>query len=406
MSRSHLGRFVALLLALMLIAASCSNRDETSTSTDSGDDSGSGVQTDIDTSNCTTDPNEEVSGDTIKLVSSYPQSGLTAAFAEIAAGWKSYFKYINEEKGGVEIGGKKYKIETVDKDDEYNAQKTSQNIEELVGTDGNKAFAVFEVVGTANNINIRDFLGENCVPNLFAATGSPAWGNPKYPWTIGATNPVYPLEGKVFAEYLKRTKPDATVAMLVQNDDFGAGLRGRFPAGDRGHGHQGRQGGEVRHRRQRGRCAAHEPCCDQGRRVLQRRHVAGLHRRPRRRRRPPAAGSPSSWSRVRASPRRFMGIAGDAADNAISATNLHGPGQPGVRQRARDEAVPREGQAVRPDAEDLENGIVAYGWTQAALLVKAMESREEGDSSRRHGGRAPSEGGDRWLAAEGCHDHH
>ena len=130
-------------------------------------------------------------GDTIKLVSSFPQSGLTAAFSEISKGWKSYFDYQNAQ-GGVTINGKKYKIETADKDDEYNAQKTAQNVQELAGTSGDKAFAVFNVVGTSNNINIRDTLGSNCVPNVFAATGSPAMGNPKYPWTIGSTLALTP----------------------------------------------------------------------------------------------------------------------------------------------------------------------------------------------------------------------
>ena len=126
-----------------------------------------------------------------------------------------------ERSGGVDIGGKKYKIEVKDKDDEYNASKTVQNINDLVGVDGTGAFAVFNVVGTANNIAIREKLGALCVPQVFAATGRPAWGNPKYPWPIGSTLAPYSLEGQAFAEYLKDNKPDATVAMLVQSDEFG-----------------------------------------------------------------------------------------------------------------------------------------------------------------------------------------
>src|SRR5690606_14931958 len=127
---------------------------------------------------------------------------------------------VNAE-GGVEIAGKSYQIEVVDKDDEYNASKTVQNINELAGTEGDKAFAIFNVVGTANNIAIREAMGENCVPNVFAATGSPTWGNPDYPWLIGSTLAPYTLEAVAFANYLKEEKPDATVAMLVQDDDFG-----------------------------------------------------------------------------------------------------------------------------------------------------------------------------------------
>ena len=42
------------------------------------------------------------------------------------------------------------------------------------------------MVGTKNNLAIRDFVNQQCVPNLFAATGSPAWGNHDFPWLIGS----------------------------------------------------------------------------------------------------------------------------------------------------------------------------------------------------------------------------
>ena len=138
------------------MAAACSGRDD-------DDDSVPATATparaapspSIDTSDCAADPTAEIEGDTIKLVSSFPQSGLTAAFAEIARGWKAYFEMVNDD-GGVDIAGKKYTIESEDKDDEYNAARHVANIDELVGTDGENAFAVFSVVGTANNLAIRD----------------------------------------------------------------------------------------------------------------------------------------------------------------------------------------------------------------------------------------------------------
>ena len=46
-----------------------------------------------------------------------------------------------------------------------------------------------------------------CVPNIFAATGSPAWGNPDYPWLIGSTLAPYTLEGQAFADTSRRTSP-------------------------------------------------------------------------------------------------------------------------------------------------------------------------------------------------------
>ncbi|MEZ5180197.1 MAG: ABC transporter substrate-binding protein [Acidimicrobiales bacterium] len=228
MHRSRILRALALLFAIALIASGCSGRDSEGSSSSSdggsnssdGGDNGGGEATGIDTSDCPDTDTAGIDGDTIVLASSFPQSGLTAAFAQISKGYKAYFDKLNAD-GGVEVAGKKYKIKVVDKDDEYNASKTVQNINEEVGADGTKAFAVFNVVGTANNVAIRESLDENCVPNLFAATGSPAWGNPDYPWLVGSTLAPYTLEAKAFADYLKENEPTAKVAMLVQDDDFG-----------------------------------------------------------------------------------------------------------------------------------------------------------------------------------------
>jgi branched-chain amino acid transport system substrate-binding protein len=92
---------------------------------------------------------------------------------------------------------------------------------------------VFNVVGTANNVTIREDLNENCVPNVFAATGSPTWGNPDYPWLIGSTLAPYTLETQAFADYLEENQPDAKVAMLVQDDDFGAAYEEGFASPSR-----------------------------------------------------------------------------------------------------------------------------------------------------------------------------
>ena len=222
MNRSRTLRAALLTASLALVVTSCSGRSDSDNTSSSGGGSGSSGSSDgvVDTSNCPDTDTAGIEGDTITLASSFPQSGLTSAFAQISKGYKAYFDSINAD-GGVKIGAKKYKIKVVDKDDEYNASKTVKNINDEVGTDGSKAFAVFNVVGTANNVAIREALGQNCVPNVFAATGSPAWGNPDYPWTIGSTLAPYSLEGVAFANYLKEEKPNAKVAMLVQSDDFG-----------------------------------------------------------------------------------------------------------------------------------------------------------------------------------------
>src|SRR5690606_24631503 len=159
MRRTTLRGLLALLAVLALFASACSSRDDDNGGDDGGSDTteAGGEEASIDIEDCESDPTAEIEGDVIKLVSSYPQSGLTGAFAEIGRGWAAYFDKVNDD-GGVEIAGKKYRIEFDDRDDEYNPQRTASNIEELVGADGSGAFAVFSVVGTSNNINIRDFL--------------------------------------------------------------------------------------------------------------------------------------------------------------------------------------------------------------------------------------------------------
>src|SRR6266540_3088749 len=111
MRRIRAMRLISLLVVPVLFAAACSSRDDDDSAT-SGKSGSSGK---IDTSNCLDDPSKAIQGDTIKLVSSYPQSGITAAFSEIAKGWQSYFDKVNAE-GGVKVGGKSYKLAWSDKD--------------------------------------------------------------------------------------------------------------------------------------------------------------------------------------------------------------------------------------------------------------------------------------------------
>jgi branched-chain amino acid transport system substrate-binding protein len=59
------------------------------------------------------------------------------------------------------------------------------------------------------------------VPHLFLATGASKWNDPKnFPWTMGF-NPNYQSEGKLYALDILKNKPNAKIAVLVQNDDYG-----------------------------------------------------------------------------------------------------------------------------------------------------------------------------------------
>jgi branched-chain amino acid transport system substrate-binding protein len=62
------------------------------------------------------------------------------------------------------------------------------------------------------------------VPQLFVGSGATKWNDPKgFPWTMG-WQPSYQAEANIYAKYLLSIKPDAKVAVLFQNDDYGKDL--------------------------------------------------------------------------------------------------------------------------------------------------------------------------------------
>jgi branched-chain amino acid transport system substrate-binding protein len=78
-------------------------------------------------------------------------------------------------------------------------------------------------LGTAPNAAIRQYLNDNKVPQLFVQSGAPMFADPQhYPWTMGFI-PSYLTEARIYAKHILATKPDAKIALLYQNDDFGKG---------------------------------------------------------------------------------------------------------------------------------------------------------------------------------------
>ncbi|MCS3718468.1 branched-chain amino acid transport system substrate-binding protein [Bradyrhizobium elkanii] len=81
--------------------------------------------------------------------------------------------------------------------------------------------AVFSAVGTAPNISVQKYLNIKRVPQLFVSSGATRWNDPKqFPWTVGF-NPTYELEGRLYARYILKTKPDAKIAVITPNEDAG-----------------------------------------------------------------------------------------------------------------------------------------------------------------------------------------
>ncbi len=147
-----------------------------------------------------------------------PLTGAASAYASVARGAEAYFKSVNA-KGGV--NGRT--IEYTYIDDAYNPALTVQATRKLVEQD--KVFAIFNSLGTEQNLAVRDYLNAAKVPQLFAASGATTFGadGDKYPYTIGL-QPSYQAEGWIYGKYVARTQGAARIAVLFQNDDYGKDL--------------------------------------------------------------------------------------------------------------------------------------------------------------------------------------
>lgn len=163
----------------------------------------------------------------VKLGGSYPLSGPSSAYSTIAKSAQAYFEKVNAE-GGVQMAdGSSREVNFVVYDDAYEPGRMMENARRLVEED--RVFALFGTLGTPGNSAIVDYVNERGIPHLFLASGASKWGATpeKWPWTIG-WQPAYALESAVYADYLMRERPDARVAVLFQNDDYGDDFLGGF----------------------------------------------------------------------------------------------------------------------------------------------------------------------------------
>ncbi len=123
---------------------------------------------------------------------------------------------INDQGG---INGRK--VNFISLDDAYSPPKTVEQMRRLVEQE-HVAFLA-NTLGTAPNAAIRQYCNDNKVPQLFVQSGAPMFADPThFPWTIPAI-PSYVTEARIYAKRILATKPDAKIAVLYQNDDFGKG---------------------------------------------------------------------------------------------------------------------------------------------------------------------------------------
>jgi branched-chain amino acid transport system substrate-binding protein len=150
----------------------------------------------------------------IKVGNTNPYSGPASAYGLIGKTIDAYFKKVNAEGG---VNGRK--INFISYDDAYSPPKAVEQVRKLVESD--EVLLVFQPLGTPSNTAIQKYMNAKKVPQLFVATGATKWGDPKnFPWTMG-WQPTYQSEGRIYAQYLLKNKPNGKIGILFQNDDYG-----------------------------------------------------------------------------------------------------------------------------------------------------------------------------------------
>jgi branched-chain amino acid transport system substrate-binding protein len=150
----------------------------------------------------------------IKIGNTNPYSGPASAYGTIGRSEAAYFKMINDQGG---INGRK--INFISLDDSYSPPRTVEQVRKLVEQE--QVLFLAGTLGTPPNSAIHKYVNAKGVPHIFVNTGATKWGDPKnFPWTMGF-NLNYQAEGHIYANYILETKPDAKIAILYQNDDYG-----------------------------------------------------------------------------------------------------------------------------------------------------------------------------------------
>ena len=150
----------------------------------------------------------------IKIGNIVPYSGPASAYGTIGKSMAAYFAKVNAEGG---VNGRKFNFISVD--DGYSPPKTVEQTRKLVEQD--EVFGIFMALGTAHNAATQRYLNSKKIPQLFVASGATRFGEIKEnPWTMG-WQPTYQAEARAYAQHILQTKPNAKIAILSQNDDFG-----------------------------------------------------------------------------------------------------------------------------------------------------------------------------------------
>ncbi|MBR1175943.1 ABC transporter substrate-binding protein [Bradyrhizobium sp. KB893862 SZCCT0404] len=160
----------------------------------------------------------------IRIGQTVPYSGPISSLSRFGRIEAAYLKMINAAGG---INGRK--VTLVSLDDAFSPTKTVQQTRKLVEDDN--VLAIVGSIGTPTNLAVAKYLNGKQVPQILLLASTPKLDDPEnLPWTTTFMVPQ-PVETRIYAEYLLKSKPDAKVAVIYQNDDLGKGNLAGFKAG-------------------------------------------------------------------------------------------------------------------------------------------------------------------------------
>src|SRR6201987_536795 len=143
-----------------------------------------------------------------------PYSGPASALSAVGKVQTRYFQMINDRGG---ING--HKIKLISLDDGYSPPKAVEQTRRLIESD--HAVAIFGSVGTAQNAAVQKYLNGKKIPQLFVYAASDRFADPKAsPYTMSGMT-LFSTEAMLYAKLVSETIPQARVAVLYQNDDYG-----------------------------------------------------------------------------------------------------------------------------------------------------------------------------------------
>jgi branched-chain amino acid transport system substrate-binding protein len=197
------GRLAVVGLAIVSPLAACGGRD--------GDSGASG------------DCDPGISDNEVVLGGSSLQSGPGAAYKAQPDAQKAYFDDINADGGVKMADGKTRKIRYISMDDAYDPARAVSNVRKLV--DQEDVFGLFGNIGTVTTLAVVDYAKAKDVPILFPLSGSDEFeglvadGAP----VAGMSAPQVSFEVQVMVSQIVQSDPSATIAVLYQNDGMGSG---------------------------------------------------------------------------------------------------------------------------------------------------------------------------------------